>query len=138
MMRRTFVLQDVVSFPQPLTEGVLYVSNRFAASAHKCACGCGNDVILALNSAQWQLGRHDDGSVSLSPSIDNSSFPCRSHYWIRRGKVDWYAKLTKEEAVAARERDLKARTNYYRELNRSRGLFGDLWSWIKSLFSMRN
>jgi hypothetical protein len=131
-----YTLQEVVSFPQPLTEGVLYFSSRFAVSAHKCACGCGNDVILAVNPAQWQLTRHHDGTASLRPSIDNSSFPCRSHYWIRSGKVDWYAPLTDEEVQEARARDRRARSAYYQQLSTPVGLLGRLRTWLNKVLKL--
>ncbi len=130
MKQNQFTVQNVVSFPRPLDEGVLYVSDRFAASAHKCACGCGNDVVLALNPAQWQLAKHPDGSASLTPSIDNSSLPCRSHYWFRHGRVDWYPRLTHAEAIRARTRDRQARDSYFQELNQGNHILGRLRKWI--------
>lgn len=131
----SYTLEEVVSFPKPLAEGVLYISKRFAVSAHMCACGCGTDVILALSPAQWRLTRHADGTASLSPSVDNSSFPCRAHYWIRHGRADWYAQLTDGEVKRARVRDRRARDAYYRQLNAPRALHERVWNWLKSLIT---
>ena len=114
---KAFRLEEVVSFPRPLEDGVLYVSSKFAASAHNCACGCGMKVILALNLAQWTFTRHPNGTGSLAPSVDNSSFPCKSHYWIRQGRVDWYGSLSPEEARHARARDSRTRKAYYKRVN---------------------
>ena len=136
MSHSSFRLEEVVSFPQPLSPGVLYWSPRFAVTAHKCACGCGNDVVLGLNPAQWQLMKHADGTASLSPSIDNSSFPCRSHYWIRHGKVDWCGQLTIDEAQEARARDRRARDSYFSTLNAQQRPRSRLWTWVKSLFRL--
>lgn len=39
------------------------------------------------------------------PSIGNSSFPCRSHYFIIDGGVRWAGTYTDEMIALARERD---------------------------------
>ena len=68
MLRPEFV--DVI--PDELEAGVLYVSMVYAASMHKCACGCGRDVVTPLSPTDWQL--HFDGkNISLYPSIGNCS-----------------------------------------------------------------
>ena len=132
MRVNAFRIEEVVSFPKPLEEGVLYVSKRFAASAHNCACGCGMKVILGLNPAQWTITRHPNGAGSLAPSVDNSSFPCRSHYWIRAGRVDWHGSLTPEQARNAKARDAKARKAYYRQSNSPWRRF---WAWLRATFT---
>lgn len=87
--------QFVKSFPQDLESGVLYVSSHFSTAAHSCACGCGREVITPLSSAQWVLTF--DGSVSLWPSIGNSTLPCQSHYVIDHGTIRWSRNLTCDE-----------------------------------------
>lgn len=37
----------------------------------------------------WRLREHDDGSLSLMPSVYLTKMPCRSHYWVRMGRVAW-------------------------------------------------
>ena len=48
--------------PEQLDEGVLYVSIRFGTVVHRCACGCGDEVVTPLGPAEWRLtyGRQDD------------------------------------------------------------------------------
>lgn len=78
--------------PRQVEDGVLYVSLEYATARHNCCCGCGMPVVTPLSPNDWQL-IFDGRSVSLYPSIGNWSFPCRSHYWIDRGRVrtahDW-------------------------------------------------
>ena len=84
--------------PAELEEGVLYVCLECDVVVHKCACGCGEKVILPLAPEHWQL--HYDGYITLSPSIGNYQYKCKSHYFIRNGKVIWVyseEKLQKEK-----------------------------------------
>ena len=81
--------QFVDFVPETLSEGVLYVSMIYATAIHKCCCGCGNKVVTPLDPNQWML-TFDGHSISLSPSIGNWNYPCRSHYWICGSNVNWY------------------------------------------------
>lgn len=82
----------VESVPEVMEEGVLYVSIPYCTVMHLCVCGCGHEVITPISPADWGL-KFDGKSISLSPSIGNWSFDCRSHYWIRNNCVknaeDW-------------------------------------------------
>ncbi len=106
-MRRTSIDHEFVEFiPSELKEGVLYVSVQYATAVHKCACGCGNKVVTPISPADWQL-LFDGDSVSLTPSIGNWEFPCRSHYWIKSDKVRWAKAWTPEEVAAGRQREAR-------------------------------
>jgi hypothetical protein len=91
----------VESVPQDLEPAVLYISMNFATTLHLCCCGCGNEVVLPLKPSAWQL-TFDGKSISLSPSVGNWSFPCRSHYWIDRGRVRPARKWSRAEVEANR------------------------------------
>jgi hypothetical protein len=57
-----------------------------------------------VSPAQWSIT--DDGeNVSLTPSVGNWALPCRSHYWIRKGKVRWSRRYSPAEITENRERD---------------------------------
>lgn len=73
--------------PAELEEGVLYICLDCDVVVHKCACGCGEKVVLPIAPEHWQL--FFDGDVSLSPSIGNYQYECKSHYFIRKNKVVW-------------------------------------------------
>ncbi len=110
MRRRTLTHQFVEFIPDQLQEGILYVSLQYATAAHICCCGCGEEVITPFSPSDWQL-TFDGVTITLSPSIGNWSFACRSHYWIRRNRVEWAGDMSKQaiEAGRARDRYLKER-----------------------------
>lgn len=107
----------VDTMPPELGTGELYVSMIYATTVHLCACGCGNKVVLPLGPAEWQL-TYDGESVSLTPSVGNWEFPCRSHYWIRSNAIRWAAPWTSEQVEAGRRRDAAALDTYHRARNR--------------------
>lgn len=96
--------QYVEYIPEQLQPGVLYISRRFKTASHICCCGCGMKVVTPLNPAKWTLSDHDS-SVSLSPSVGNWSFPCRSHYLIIRNHVRWARQLNQRQIEAVQEFD---------------------------------
>lgn len=105
-MTRYMCLQHryVEFIPKELDEGVLYISNRFKTASHLCCCGCGHKVVTPLNPARWSLIDHGS-TVSLAPSIGLGTLPCRSHYWIRRSRVDWYVSMTMAQTAKAQRSD---------------------------------
>jgi len=74
--------------PEKVDEGVLYVSLTYGTVIHRCCCGCGREVVTPLSPADWKL-IFDGETISLTPSIGNWNFPCRSHYWIRNNRAEW-------------------------------------------------
>lgn len=82
----TLRLEFVELMPLALEEGVLYISMAHTVAIHKCACGCGEKVVTPLDPSGWTL-TFDGKAVSLSPSIGNWNFSCRSHYFIIRNQV---------------------------------------------------
>ena len=80
MNRRAVLKHEFVeNFPNELKDGMIYVSIHFATAAHKCCCGCGEEVITPLSPTDWKL-TFDGESISLDPSIGNWNFACKSHY----------------------------------------------------------
>jgi hypothetical protein len=90
--------------PKELQSGKLYVSMIYATTQHLCACGCGVKVVLPLSPAEWNL-RFDGESVSISPSVGNWEYSCRSHYWIEKNRVRWAGTWTETQIEAGRKRD---------------------------------
>lgn len=76
---------EVPRQPEP---GVLYVSLPFRTTLHLCACGCGNEVWVPIRPDRHHL-TFDGATITLHGSIGNWRFPCRSHYWVRAGRVVW-------------------------------------------------
>jgi hypothetical protein len=98
--------------PDQLQAGIIYVSIKYATAVHQCCCGCGNEVVTPIAPTGWQL-TFDGKSVSLNPSIGNWSYPCKSHYWIIRNRVQWAEAWSKGRIQAGRTRDELARDRYY-------------------------
>lgn len=98
--------------PNVLKDGTLYISMTFATAVHKCCCGCGNQVVTPLSPTDWSL-TFDGESISLDPSIGNWSFPCRSHYWIRKSRVSWAQAWSDSEIRAGRARDRRTKARHF-------------------------
>ena len=64
-----------------MKQGVIYISEEFHTAIHLCLCGCGNEVVTPLAENEWILTRNGE-KITLSPSIGNYQFPCKSHYII--------------------------------------------------------
>lgn len=94
--------------PERLEAGILYVSVKYRTTLHLCCCGCDNQVTLPLRPSAWSL-TYDGSTITLSPSVGNWSFPCRSHYWIRQSRVEWSGRWTDDEIAAGRRRTLEER-----------------------------
>jgi hypothetical protein len=127
-------LERVYYVPKALEPGVLYVSEEFNAAVHLCACGCGSKVSTPLGPTEWAFNETPTGPT-LTPSVGNWQLPCKSHYFIRGGKVVWSAPWTPEQVAAGRNSEERRRRAYYDALDRKRGgRLGQLWRWIKSWF----
>jgi hypothetical protein len=83
---KTIQHKFVEFIPENLDEGILYITLEYATALHKCACGCGNEVVTPLSPKDWKL-IFDGKTVSLYPSIGNWRFPCSSHYWIENNRI---------------------------------------------------
>jgi hypothetical protein len=97
--------------PRQLKAGVLYVSIPYDTTVHLCCCGCGTKVALPLSPAGWSV-IYNGKDVSLDPSIGNGSLACRSHYWIRAGRVRWLHPMTDSQTLQARARDQRSQEAY--------------------------
>nr|EGQ9114482.1 hypothetical protein [Vibrio parahaemolyticus] len=131
------MLHKFVEFiPENIEQGTLYISMQYATAMHKCACGCGNIVVTPFSPTDWKLLFNGD-SVSLSPSIGNWSFPCRSHYFIRNDQVDWCSAWSKKQIQNGREADKKHKNEYYNQLrkNKKEPFIKVLWLKIKKLLN---
>ena len=110
--------RDLDEFPRVLEEGILYISEECELAAHKCCCGCGEDVITPLHTARWRLARHG-GRVSLHPSIGNWKFACRSHYWIRNNRVIPSFRMDDEQIAEVIQLDRVDREDYFAQLQQA-------------------
>ena len=119
-MRQTVLSHQFVEFiPERLEEGVLYISQRYGTAAHKCCCGCGEEVVTPLSPTDWSL-LIDGNVMTLRPSIGNWSLACRSHYWIRRSKVIWAGHMSQQQIEHGRAIDRAAKQAYFQAVNRKK------------------
>ena len=88
-----------------LKSNTLYVSMEFETVIHKCACGCGEEVVTPLSEVDWTLKYN--GKVSLSPSIGNWNFECRSHYFIINSEIVWAYSWSDKRIKRNRKKDRK-------------------------------
>ncbi|NDV56845.1 DUF6527 family protein [Bacteroides sp. 519] len=114
MMQHRFV--EII--PDAVEDDVLYISLKYCTAIHKCACGCGNEVVTPISPTDWKL-IFDGKTVSLSPSIGNWSFNCQSHYWIKRNEIVYAREWDKEEIQFGRTNDKKRKAKYYNKENES-------------------
>lgn len=111
IMRTEITPVFVETVPEELKEGVLYISIRYRTAVHKCACGCGLKVVTPIHPTAWEM--HWDGrAVSLSPSIGNWQFPCRSHYLIRCNKIVKARDLADWEIERGRKQEREKRSRW--------------------------
>jgi hypothetical protein len=81
----------------------------------------------------------DGETVSLDPSIGNWSFPCRSHYWLVRGGVNWALQWSSVEIERGRALDRMTKSRHYgdetsdtrdRPAANAKGLAARILTWL--------
>ncbi len=92
---KVFELTPVFSelIPERIEEGILYISLKYGAAVHLCACGCGERVATELQPI-WKNGwslQQTDNKITLRPSIGNfnGEHPYHAHYHITNNKIEW-------------------------------------------------
>jgi len=109
---KTIAHEFVEFIPDVIEEGKLYVSIEYATTVHKCACGCGKEVVTPLSPTDWKL-IFDGKTVSLDPSIGNWGFRCRSHYWVRNNRAVWAEDWSQTRVDANRAHDRQEKGKYF-------------------------
>ncbi|RTL28825.1 MAG: hypothetical protein EKK49_15200 [Rhodocyclaceae bacterium] len=102
----------VENLPEKLEPGILYVSMAYATAAHRCCCGCGEEVVTPFTPTDWSM-TFDGDTISLSPSVGNWQQPCRSHYVVKRGRVIEASPWSPEQVTAEQARDRAAKARFY-------------------------
>jgi len=100
--------------PKQKEDGILYISLEYSTVVHKCACGCGLDVITPISPHDWKI-IYNGETITLHPSIGNWSYKCRSHYWIKNNNVVWANDFSDEQIKAIREADRHLKNKYFSE-----------------------
>jgi hypothetical protein len=141
-MRITISHEFVDIIPDRLEDGVVYVSIPYATAVHSCCCGCGYEVVTPLHPRKWSL-IFDGKAISLTPSIGNWSFPCRSHYWIRADHVHEARSFTDAEIADVRAQERVRIVDHHEPqldatpsetVNPTRGWWTTLTRWFRCRF----
>ena len=125
-------LLHVQFLPRELEPEILYVSKEYGVAGHLCPCGCGNKIITPLDPTEWSFSEKNN-KPTLYPSIGNWQLPCRSHYWIRNGKIEWSYQWTEDEIEEGRQLEDKQRKAYYDKLsrkNKKKKSAGRFFGWL--------
>ena len=145
-----FKHEVVGSIPEVLQPNTLYVAAEGDVAGHLCACGCGREVFTPLSPTDWSVS-FDRRGASLSPSIGNWAFPCRSHYFIWNGAVVWAGDMSDRAIAQGRGRDRARKNRYYERLGapakgnqpttplappRCRSIWEKLLAWGRRLFAL--
>lgn len=108
----------VEEIPEEINDGHLYLCLPYNAVIHKCACGCGEVISTPLDKKHGWIMQYDGETVTLSPSIGNGSYECRSHYFIRGNNIVWLGKMGQQISEQPK---------------RKQGLFSKIWEKIRSI-----
>ena len=88
--------QAVERIPKALGDGIVYHNQEFQLAALRCACGCGHRITLLVPDSHQVTSER--GLATIRPSIAVCDAPCKSHYFITAGKVEWLPAFTQAQA----------------------------------------
>ncbi len=111
---KTLQHKFVEFIPDVLEDDTLYISIEYCTAVHKCVCGCGSEVVTPISPTDWEL-TFNGKTISLSPSIGNWNFECKSHYWIIKNKVKHARKWDDKEIDYNRTADSKKKRKYFKK-----------------------
>lgn len=83
----TFRYRAVERIPKQLNANVVYHSEEYELGALLCACGCGHKVMLLVPDSHQIVSAA--GLATVRPSIAVCDAPCKSHYYVTAGRVEW-------------------------------------------------
>ena len=91
-----YYYQAVERIPKLLSDGVVYHNEEFQLAALRCACGCGHRITLLVPDSHQVSS--EGGLATIRPSIAVCDAPCKSHYFVTAGKVEWLPAFTRAQA----------------------------------------
>ena len=96
--------QAVDRIPKQLSPGIVYCSEEYEIGALLCACGCGHRVSLLVPDSHRITS--EGGLATIYPSISVCDAPCKSHYFIRAGDVEWLTAFSSAMAAKTMQRQI--------------------------------
>ncbi len=89
-----------------------------------------------IGPTDWAMEETPAGPT-LEPSVGNWQLPCKSHYFIREGRIVWASAWTPEQITAGRQAEKQRHRAYFEDRARQRGnVLQRAWRWIKNFFDM--
>jgi hypothetical protein len=111
-MKKKLLHKFVEFIPEELEEGIAYISIPYKTVIHLCVCGCGNKVVTPLSPNDWELTFNGTG-ISLYPSIGNWSFPCKTHYFITKNKIEIMERWSEKRIKLGQKYESERKKSYY-------------------------
>src|SRR5258708_4785076 len=105
----SFVYQAVERIPKQLNSGVVYHTEEFEIAALLCACGCGHRVMLLVPDGHQVSS--EGGTATVRPSIAVCDAPCKSHYFITAGRVEWLPAFSDALATSVMRKQIARHAN---------------------------
>ncbi|GEO01894.1 MULTISPECIES: DUF6527 family protein [Sphingomonadaceae] len=99
-----FAYQAVDRIPKQLEPETVYHSEEFELAGLLCACGCGHRITLLVPDSHQVYC--DDGFATIRPSIAVCDGPCKSHYVISAGQVEWLDAFSTEAAKSLMQKQI--------------------------------
>ena len=87
----TIHTDDVPEFPEVRVVYIVGDGSHQWYAVFVCPCGCEETIHLSLledERPRWRITQHEDGTITVSPSIWRNR-GCRSHFFVRRGQFVW-------------------------------------------------
>lgn len=84
--------------PKDMQQGVVYHSPEFELAGLLCACGCGHRITLLVPDSHQVVEKNE--FATIRPSIGVFDAPCKSHYIITGGQVNWLPAFTGKAAAS--------------------------------------
>lgn len=84
---------ELPEFLPPRTLVVAREGDELWSAGMICPCGCGRRIELMLLPGvkpRWDVRVEDGGLPTLWPSVWAKT-GCRSHFWLRAGRIEWCA-----------------------------------------------
>ncbi len=132
-------LLKVYYLPKELEEGFLYVSKEFGVAGHLCPCGCKNKIITPLDQTEWSFKEHNN-EPTLYPSLGNWELPCKSHYWITDGLIEWSYQWTEKQISEGRQNEDEKRKLHFNKLNsknKKLSIIKRFVNWLSTKFNIK-
>lgn len=119
----TYTYEAVERIPDQMREGVVYHTHKFKLAALLCACGCGHRVMLLVPDSHQVSSQ--SGLVTIRPSIAVCDGPCKSHYFVTDGDIEWLPAFSAEQATSLMQNQIARHITHDRK---PQSLFEAAWS----------